>query len=64
MKIGEIVILKEYRNGSWNDEVAIVTRVWDEDCVNVKVLPDCDEPYDRTSVHLGIPNGLYYIEKV
>jgi hypothetical protein len=35
---------------------AVITRVWGTDenaCVNLKVLPDCGQPFDRTSVCQG-----------
>lgn len=35
-------------NGS-ADHPAIITRVWTGEYVNLKVLPDCGQPYDATS---------------
>jgi len=31
---------------------AIITRVWSEKSVNLKVLPDCGAPFDATSTEL------------
>lgn len=31
------------------DHPCVITKVWSDDCVNVKVLPDCAAPYDSTS---------------
>jgi hypothetical protein len=45
----------ESRHSNGNKEgpyAAIVTRVWSPTCVNLKVLPDCGEIYDSTSVSL------------
>jgi hypothetical protein len=28
---------------------AVVTRVWSDKCINLKVMPDCGLPYDLTS---------------
>lgn len=48
--LGEIVLVgtSERYNGS-NEHPAIVTRVWNENCVNVTVLPDCAPPFMMTS---------------
>jgi len=50
--LGDTVIFRtqeqsRQHNGS-SDHVAIITRVWAKS-VNLKVLPDCGDPYDATS---------------
>lgn len=49
--VGEIVLVgtSEQYNGS-NEHPAIVNRVWNDNCVNVTVLPDCGQPLSMTSV--------------
>jgi len=56
MQVGEIVIVCDKGrpfNGTY-EHPAVVTRVWGSGeptpTVNVKVLPDCGEPYDATSI--------------
>lgn len=49
---GRIVLYREpgfVSNGD-NEHVAIITRVWTRDCVNLTVLPDCGAPVSKTSV--------------
>ena len=51
MKLGQIVIVKNV--ASSNDSTtqpAIVTCAWDENMVNVMILPDCGVPYCHTSM--------------
>lgn len=44
-------------NGSFKHP-AIVTRVWGENCINVKVLPDGGSVADRTSIPRAFFDGL------
>ena len=52
-QLGEIVIHRSQIDGckfnGSKDHPAIVTRVWSQTGVNLKVLPDCGAPYDQTS---------------
>lgn len=51
--LGRIVIVRVPQpfNGS-NFHPGVITRVWSDTMVNVKVLPDCGPPYDETSITL------------
>jgi hypothetical protein len=72
MKVGEIVIFlagDDHVHNGTRAHPAIVTRVWGEGArpyVNLKVLPDCGEPFDATSVqhwkdsYLAPDNTLRY----
>jgi hypothetical protein len=52
MRQGDVVI----HVGPWSisngheEQVAVVTWVWNEHSVNLKVMPDCGTPYDATVV--------------
>lgn len=51
-RVGDIVFFRSQEkakqfNGT-KDHVAVITRNWGK-CVNLKVLPDCGDPYDATS---------------
>lgn len=50
-RVGRNVVTKgcAHANGTF-EHPGIVTRVWSDACVNVKVLPDCGELVDATSV--------------
>ena len=59
MKVGTIVIFvagDDHVHNCTREHPAVVTRVWSDDpddktpTVNLKVLPDCGEPFDATSV--------------
>jgi hypothetical protein len=63
MRVGTIVVFlagsDHVHNGS-REHPAVVTRVWGEGptpLVNLKVLPDCGEPFDATSVHHWTAEG-------
>lgn len=51
-RLGMIVLYRTMQTAKQfndvTDHVAIITRVWPA-CVNLKVFPDCGEPYDATS---------------
>jgi hypothetical protein len=51
--VGRIVIVRtpSQFNSSYLHP-GIITRVWGDAMVNVKVFPDCGAPYDETSVNL------------
>jgi hypothetical protein len=52
-RVGEIVTHRtrdaNKRYNGDNDHPALVTRVCSENCVNLKVLPDCGDVYDVSS---------------
>ena len=56
MRVGTVVVFLAPRDKASNgtqEHPAIVTRVWGNEefpTVNMKVLPDCGEPFDATSV--------------
>ena len=56
MKIGTVVVFlagEDHVHNGTREHPAIVTRVWGDKpprCVNLKVFPDCGEPFDATSV--------------
>ncbi len=65
MKAGQIVTYhqpageKSLGNGAVK-HVAVITAVWSKDRVNLKVLPDCGEIQDRTSVPRAFHSGMAY----
>lgn len=56
MKVGTVVVFlagDDHVHNGTKEHPAIVTRVWgdgDRPTVNLKVLPDCGEVFDATSV--------------
>lgn len=56
MHVGSVVVFlagDDHVHNGTREHPAIVTRTWGEGahpCVNLKVLPDCGEPFDATSV--------------
>lgn len=56
MKRGDIITVKNVVSNGHDEQPAVVTNVWGESdvtgeaVVNAKVLPDCGEPRDATSV--------------
>lgn len=67
--VGEIVLFTAnpddtvaHSNNNADEIPAIVTRVWSEVCVNVKIIPDCGAMQDRTSVvHFSAnPAGYHF----
>jgi hypothetical protein len=65
--IGEIVLFTPNpddtvaRSNHNNGEIpAIITRVWSDVCVNVKIIPDCGAMQDRTSVVHQSANPVGY----
>lgn len=56
MRIGRIVVFlaaEDHEHNGTREHPAVVTRVWGggpTPIVNLKVLPDCGEPFDATSV--------------
>ena len=56
--VGRIVHYYTSMGSQWSNGVgngpypAVVTRVWTPTCINLKVLPDCNEPFDATSIGL------------
>lgn len=67
--IGEVVLFTPNPNDevarsnhNRNEIAAIVTRVWSESCVNIKIVPDCGPMQDRTSVvhHSINPAGYHF----
>lgn len=56
MRVGTVVVFmagNDHTHNGTREHPAIVTRVWGDGArptVNMKVLPDCGEPFDATSV--------------
>ena len=48
--IGRIVILKGHKSNGSDEHPAIITRVWNEDAVNLTAFPDFEAPKLLTSV--------------
>ena len=69
MKLGTIVVFGKRSSNGAEEHPAIVTRVWGDGetpTVNIKVIPDCGEPFDATSIQhwksQGWGSGYYYRE--
>lgn len=56
--IGQIVtcVIVAGKSNGHTQQPAIVTNVWSDSCVNIKVIPDCGDLFDATSVRYA-PEG-------
>ena len=50
--VGRVVIFKGEDSNGAEEHPAIITRVWNDDCVNLTVLFDAKTPESRTSVQI------------
>ena len=68
LRVGDIVVVSDPNRASngTHEHPAIVTNTWGSrdatPTINVKVLPDCGEPYDATSIQhwKATPYGSKY----
>lgn len=56
--IGQMVVcvMDQGHSNNHNDQPAVITKVWSEGCVNIKVFPDCGDIFDATSIRY-LTNG-------
>lgn len=47
--LGRIVLVRNFAKPG-NESPAMITRVWNDSCINVTVFPDCQLPFVLTSV--------------
>lgn len=62
-KVGQTVVVIDSSHSSNGtlEHPGIITRVWGG-CVNIKVLPDCGDPYDMTSVQHWLDRGSWPVD--
>ena len=67
--VGRVVLVTGVSSNGVDVQPAIITRVWNPDCVNVMVLPDSGSPHPRTSIQARTPervaanpNGVYFYD--
>ena len=54
VKAGDVVMhrtqVPDRQHNGTKDHPAFVTRVWSQECLNLKIIPDCGPVRDETSV--------------